>query len=241
MNQHIIKHVVRGNHNDDLPIIRIEKQPVQRSLTLVSPYRTAPFGMTTNREIYPNSQLQFNRDNPHKLKFEVMNRTKNSYHVDSNEANSNKPVIHSNYHQNDPVQVGTWDVKNVKKIDPSFPIDKNHEIVKHLTPSQIATNIYNFLKMHSIEAVYDNDEAIAYAKTITECKFRIYLFRHDEKDVLVEVQRRSGCCAKFHNIANKILSASKGCEYRQECAITIDNHTSLCGEPDCWDICDENH
>lgn len=235
MKQHI-DHVVRANNND-FPTIRIEKQPVQRSLALVSPLPTASFAMPMNRGIDPN-QLSFNRGNSHNVNFEGMDRTKNSSLIDSNEGYSNKPEIPFTHDQSDPVQVGTWDVKSVKNIDPYFPIDKNHGIIKDLTPCQIATNICNFLKKHSIEAVYDNDEAIAYAKSSNGCKFTIYLFKHEEKDVLVEVQRRSGCSAEFHSIANKILCASKGCEYRLDCSITIDNHTSLCVSPDCGDLCE---
>ncbi len=67
-------------------------------------------------------------------------------------------------------------------------------------------------------------KAIAYATTPKGCKFRVQLFKRDGS-VLVEVQRRSGCCVKFHSLAMQILFAAKGCECPHHYA--IDDHKQL--------------
>ncbi len=75
-------------------------------------------------------------------------------------------------------------------------------------------------------------KAIAYAKTPKGCNFRVQLFKPNHNfsgkrdgSVLVEVQRRSGCCVKFHALAMQILYAAKGCECPHHYA--IDDHKQL--------------
>ena len=58
------------------------------------------------------------------------------------------------------------------------------------------------------------------------CKFQVRIFKaSDSPSILVECQRRTGCCIKFHAMAMKVLCAARGCEYKEECfhAYTIGN------------------
>lgn len=127
-----------------------------------------------------------------------------------------------------------WNVVEVKEIDPFFPIERSHEIIDDMSASEIAMNVEEFLTAQSIDVVYDNEEAVAYAQTPTGCKFRVHLFKpnhrfNDKKggSVLVEVQRRSGCCVIFHSLARQILCAARGCECPK---YAIDTHHDLkCG------------
>lgn len=136
----------------------------------------------------------------------------------------------------------SWNVDQVEEINPLFPIERSHEVINNLTPSEIASNVFNFLNGQSIDAEYDDQEAVAYAQTPKGCKFRVHLFKpnghngteggngngNHDSSVLVEVQRRSGCCVKFHSLAMQILCAAKGCEYKPECPhFTIDTHMDL--------------
>jgi len=82
-------------------------------------------------------------------------------------------------------------------------------------------NCFELIQAHGFEFILL--QAVAYAES-SDCKFQIRLFKADSDSssttgpsVLVEVQRRRGCCVKFHSIAMKILCAAKGCEYRDEC------------------------
>lgn len=50
------------------------------------------------------------------------------------------------------------------------------------------------------------------------CKFQVRIYKAvDSPSILVECQRRTGCCIKFHAMAMKILCAVRECEYKEEC------------------------
>ncbi len=51
-----------------------------------------------------------------------------------------------------------WNVDQVEEMDPFFPIERSHEVIEDMTPSEIAINVYNFLASQSIDAVYDDEE-----------------------------------------------------------------------------------
>jgi len=126
----------------------------------------------------------------------------------------------------------TWNVDQLEEIDPFFPVERSHEVIEDMSSSEIATNVCNFLASQSIDAIYDDEEAIAYAKTPKGCNFRVQLFKPNHNfsgkrdgSVLVEVQRRSGCCVKFHALAMQILYAAKGCECPHHYA--IEDHKQL--------------
>jgi len=171
----------------------------------------------------------------------------------SNSKGKDATIIHRGGNQ------GGWNVKQVEEISPFFYVEKSHEVIKGQTASEIATNVCNFLKNNSIDAVYDDEEAVACAETSDHCKFRVHLFKpsqsndsivdndddddgdnhdhdhdhdHSSEGILIEVQRRSGCCVKFHSIAMQILCAAKGCQYSEECPhytnidvdVDIDSH-----------------
>lgn len=118
-----------------------------------------------------------------------------------------------------------WRVDKVNEIPPYFYIERAHEYIDDLPPSEISKRISDCFKQEndSISVVYDDDEAIACAETNDKtrpeyCKFQVRLYKAtDSPSILVECQRRSGCCIKFHSIAMKILCAARGCEYKDEC------------------------
>eukprot|EP00557_Chaetoceros_sp_GSL56_P002673 CAMPEP_0176497070 /NCGR_PEP_ID=MMETSP0200_2-20121128/11525_1 /TAXON_ID=947934 /ORGANISM="Chaetoceros sp., Strain GSL56" /LENGTH=244 /DNA_ID=CAMNT_0017895053 /DNA_START=216 /DNA_END=950 /DNA_ORIENTATION=- len=125
------------------------------------------------------------------------------------------------------VENGTmeWRVDKVNEIPPYFYIERAHEYIDDLSPSEISKRISDCFNQEneSISVVYDDDEAIAFAETNDNtrpeyCKFQVRLYKAtDSPSILVECQRRSGCCIKFHSIAMKILCAARGCEYKDDC------------------------
>ena len=106
-----------------------------------------------------------------------------------------------------------WSVKEIP-LNPPYPVERTHEILRHISPSIIANRIAACLRNHSIGAVYDDKNATCIAETSDLTKFYVRLFRcaGDEKDdaVLVEVQRRCGSCTTFHDAARIVLAAAKG-------------------------------
>lgn len=78
-------------------------------------------------------------------------------------------------------------------------------------------------------------QATAYCETSKDttrpdyCKFQVRIFKAPSQSnvetsptIIVEVQRRTGCCIKFCSVARKILAASKGCPV---CKDEIPNYT----------------
>jgi len=206
----------------------VEKQPIQRSLAIHSPSPAQvsfrPIDIKpTNHEV--SQQITASMSKPQSLLFRMNSGRCNSNSMD-------KDTIHRG-------NQGDWNVKQVEEISPFFYVEKSHEVIKGKTASEIATDVCNFLKNNSIDAVYDDEEAVACAETSDHCKFRIHLFKPSKSNdyiveddssseaVLIEVQRRSGCCVKFHSIAMQILCVAKGCQYSEECPhYTVDSHAS---------------
>lgn len=217
----------------------VEKQPIQRSLAIHSPspaqvsFRPIDIKPTnTNHEVSHQftAASASSMSKPQSLFFRM-----NSGRCHSNSMDKDAIIHRGRGNQ------GGWNVKQVEEISPFFYVEKSHEVIKGQTASEIATNVCNFLKNNSIDAVYDDEEAVACAETSDHCKFHVHLFKpsksndsiveddHDSSSeaVLIEVQRRSGCCVKFHSIAMQILCAAKGCQYSEDCPhYTVDSHAS---------------
>lgn len=116
-----------------------------------------------------------------------------------------------------------WKVSHVKIFPSYFTLEHYHEYISNKSANEIARNISHFLKVECLEVEYDHDEAVAHCETSKDrsrpdyCSFQVRLFKASSQEnykskMLVEVQRKTGCCMKFSAVASKILSASKkGC------------------------------
>jgi hypothetical protein len=118
-----------------------------------------------------------------------------------------------------------WNVEQVNEIPSYFCIERSHEYYDDLTPSEISKRISDCFgtMQEMISVTYDNDQATANVESIDKtkhdyCKFQVRIFKaSDGPSILVECQRRTGCCIKFHAMAMKVLCAARGCEYKEEC------------------------
>lgn len=135
---------------------------------------------------------------------------KHSGHI----VNHSSPLQNNNKMQ----ESDEWNVQNL----PTFPIyyhmEKAHEYVDD-EPSVISKRISDCLNKvdDKFDVTYDDKKAIAYAEGKDSskpnyCKMQIRLFQAiDSSSILVECQRRTGCCLAFHSMAMRILCAAKGC------------------------------
>ena len=125
-------------------------------------------------------------------------------------------------------------IMNLSKIEyfPSyFNLEANHAYITDDTPLGISSKINECLESEKIQFHFDKHEALIHCETnkdanrLDNCKFKVRIFKKFSKEsssgdtsptptILVEVQRRSGCCVEFNHIARKIILASKGCEYK---------------------------
>ena len=123
---------------------------------------------------------------------------------------------------------------NLSKVQyfPSyFNLEANHAYITDDTPLGISSKINECLESEKIQFHFDKHEALIHCETnkdanrLDNCKFKVRIFKKFSKEsssgetsptptILVEVQRRSGCCVEFNHIARKIILASKGCEYK---------------------------
>jgi len=118
-----------------------------------------------------------------------------------------------------------WNVNHVHEIPSYFCIERSHEYYDDLSPSEISKRISDCFgtMQEMISVTYDNDQATANVESTDKtkpdyCKFQVRLFKaSDAPSILVECQRRTGCCIKFHAMAMKVLCAARGCEYKEEC------------------------
>jgi hypothetical protein len=132
-----------------------------------------------------------------------------------------------------PRRIGAWKLTQNQLIPfpESYPLERSHVYIKGLEVQAVVTSISECLRQESIAAVYENNkvrlipresilmtegfthidlhQALAHAETPEHVRLCIRLFL-DEEQVVVEVQRRSGCCFLFHQAAKSILCAAKG-------------------------------
>lgn len=115
-----------------------------------------------------------------------------------------------------------WEVQQLPET--SFPqfLERSHKRIDGILPSTIAHYIASWMRENSITVEFDHVKAIAYGQC-GHVKFRVYMYQatldaHENcisgSHVIVEVQRRSGCCLEFHKIANGILCAATGENYK---------------------------
>eukprot|EP01083_Nonionella_stella_P153407 492876_1 len=165
----------------------VEKQPIQRSLAIPihSPssaqvsFRPSPSPNPIDMKPEHASSssmpmsISMSISKPQSLFFRMNSAGRCNNNNNSNSKGKDATIIHRGRNQ----KQGGWNVKQVEEISPFFYVEKSHEVIKGQTASEIATNVCNFLKNNSIDAVYDDEEAVACAETSDHCKFRVHLFK----------------------------------------------------------------
>ena len=100
----------------------------------------------------------------------------------------------------------------IPQIPMFYPIEKTHVIINNTPPSIITSNISNHLKNHSIAHNVDSKNAcVVKCSTFNHVHFIIRLYSiAASSDILVELQRVSGCAIIFHSTCKHVLNAAKG-------------------------------
>jgi hypothetical protein len=92
---------------------------------------------------------------------------------------------------------------------PLYPLDRPTEI--EATAHLVAARIDDCLRMRSVQAKFDVENAEARCTTSTFLIYTVRLFAGQEQGcTVVEVQRRQGCSVAFRNERAAILNAAKG-------------------------------
>lgn len=115
----------------------------------------------------------------------------------------------------------SWEVKgeNLEMIPQDFPLERTHREIS-CDASEVANRISECLRVLSIDAQYDNENARAKCKTTDYVKFRIRLYAGSEEGqpVIVEVQRRCGSASSFMRSCRAVLDSAEGLKQIQASA-----------------------
>lgn len=109
-----------------------------------------------------------------------------------------------------------WTLKDVPGLPEFYPLERTACFVPNIPKDEasIVTNrVSNILREMSIEAVYDDTKAKAKCMTAENVDFRVRLYRGRNQynhGIIVEVQRRFGFSANFHDQTMAILDAAQG-------------------------------
>lgn len=102
-----------------------------------------------------------------------------------------------------------WKPRNVPKLPEVYILERSHVSIPDADALEIAERIAECLRTQSIAATFDDNKAVA--ETACHTQFYVKLFE-DDQQVVVEVQRRTGCSYTFHQCSKAILRAAKGLE-----------------------------
>lgn len=106
-----------------------------------------------------------------------------------------------------------WKLSEVPELTEFHQLEHRAVFVPNASPSEISARISNILHERSIQAVYDDDKAKVKCVTDEGVDFRIrfYTGRGEfSHGIIVEVQRRFGFSAVFHNETQAVLCAAQG-------------------------------
>ena len=113
-----------------------------------------------------------------------------------------------------------WSITNdtiIPQIPLFYPIEKTHTVISEQpspSPSIIVSRISNFLKLHSISCIPLDNKCSVKAQTSNHVQFIIRLYSisnsSSNPDIMVEIQRVSGCAITFHSTCKKALGAARG-------------------------------
>jgi len=107
-----------------------------------------------------------------------------------------------------------WNVPSVLPTIPSgYNLGPSHVVVDDASPQTIAGRIAKELAQYSVAAMpHESHENSLHAETNCGIKFDINLFSvgNGNSNVVVELERRTGCSYGFHISSNIILRAAKG-------------------------------
>jgi len=111
-----------------------------------------------------------------------------------------------------------WKISTLNKVPLDFPLERTRREVE-VPVTDVVDRITKCLRLLSIEAEFDGENAKAKCKTGDMVSFRIRLFAGQPRTpepIIVEIQRRSGSPHCFMRVCKKLLDAAEGIEIQPE-------------------------
>jgi len=108
-----------------------------------------------------------------------------------------------------------WKVSLLNEVPLDFHLERTKREIENVSVNEAVDRITNALRLLSVQAEFDGENAKARCKTSDMVGFNIRLFAGNSKSqepVIVEIQKRSGSPQSFIRICKKILDAAEGAE-----------------------------
>jgi len=113
-----------------------------------------------------------------------------------------------------------WNPNPIPKLPDYYPLERSHVILpKGFDVNDLVIRLTKYLQESSVLASFHENKATC--ETHCHLHFHIKLFLDDNLNLIIEVQRRSGCAYTFHTFSREILRIAKA-----EGTFTTDYHNS---------------
>mmetsp|Transcript_30043 Transcript_30043/g.49637 ORF Transcript_30043/g.49637 Transcript_30043/m.49637 type:complete len:368 (-) Transcript_30043:135-1238(-) len=112
-----------------------------------------------------------------------------------------------------PTSTITWQPSSVPQLPDYYPLERSHVTITNVDCAEVAHRISECLRNESIAATFTENKAVA--ETLCHTQFYVQLFESNE-ELIVEVQRRTGCSYTFRQCSKAILRAAKGEQQQQQ-------------------------
>jgi len=123
-----------------------------------------------------------------------------------------------------------WKISVLNEVPVDFPLERTRREIYQVPVAKVVDRITNSLRLLSIEADFDGENAKVKCKTSDMVNFRIRLFAGKattQEPIIVELQRRSGSPGCFMRVAKKVLDAAEGMEIQPE-KVLVRKKVPLC-------------
>jgi hypothetical protein len=101
-----------------------------------------------------------------------------------------------------------WSLTDVPIVPRLYPLERTHVLVEIIPPSIMGEDLVGVLKSQSIQSGCHGNKAIFLTQENVDFRFFVYRDR-EKRDVIVEVQRRSGNSFNFYQHVRAILNATQ--------------------------------
>jgi len=102
----------------------------------------------------------------------------------------------------------SWNPNPIPKLPDYYPLERSHVILpRGFDVHDLVIRLTKYLQENSILASFHDNKATC--ETHCHLHFHIKLFLDDDLNLIVEVQRRSGCAYTFHCFSRDILRVAK--------------------------------
>ena len=112
-----------------------------------------------------------------------------------------------------------WKISVLNEIPLDFPLERTRREIDQVPVDKVVDRITKSLRLLSIEADFDGENAKAMCRTSDMVRFQVRLFAGEartQEPVIVEIQRRSGSPLCFMSVCKKLLDAVEGAEIQPE-------------------------